>query len=223
MTSTTYPVSGPAPTLTFSQRLREETMRPHREAESEPFIDDLMAGRLNRDAYRALLEQYAVLYPTLEAVVAAQPADSVLAPFDHPGLHRTAALNADLDALSGTDRTPPVPLPAARALAERFSSGLAPERLLAHHYLRYLGDLSGGLAIGKLVSRHYGIEPEALSMWRFAGIDKPKVFKDGYRAHLDAAPLSAEQQDALIDEAAIGYQMNQAIFRELGDTHTTAV
>ncbi|MBD8021734.1 biliverdin-producing heme oxygenase [Brevibacterium gallinarum] len=221
MTMTTHETDAP-PALTFSQRLREETMRPHREAESEPFIADLMAGRLDRGAYQALLEQYAVLYPTLEVVVREQPASSVLSAFDHPGLARTAAINADLNALAGPDRLPPVALPATRALAKRINSELPAERLLAHHYLRYLGDLSGGLAIGRLVSRHYGIEPEALSMWRFEGITKPKVFKDRYRALLDSAELSPAQQDAVIDEAAIGYRLNQAIFAELGLMHTAA-
>ena len=214
--TTTTPTSG---TATFSQRLREETMRPHRAAESERFIVELMAGRLDRDAYCSLLEQYAVLYPMLEVSVREHTGDGLLAAFDHPGLARTEAINADLDALCGADRLPPLALPATRALAERIGSGLPAERLLAHHYLRYLGDLSGGLAIGRLVSRHYGIGPEALSMWSFAGIDKPKLFKDAYRASLDAAPLSPVQQDALIDEAAIGYRMNQAIYRELGELY----
>lgn len=201
----------------FSERLRAQTMRPHREAESETFIVELMAGRLSRSAYLALLEQYAVIYPALETAVAAYRGHRIISPFDHPGLARTAAIHADLDALAGADRPQPHTLEATAELAERIGSGLPPERLLAHHYLRYLGDLSGGLAIGKLVSRHYGIEPEALSMWRFAGIEKPKVFKDNYRANLDTVELTEQQQMALIDEAAIGYRMNQAIFRQLGE------
>lgn len=203
-------------TVAFSERLREATMTPHREAESEPFIVDLMAGKLDRGAYRALLGQYAVLYPTLEEAVQQYDRDPVIAPFHHPGLARTRAINSDLDALSGSDREPPVALPATRELVERIASGLPPERFLAHHYLRYLGDLSGGLAIGRLVSRHYGVEPEALAMWRFDGIEKPKLFKDAYRENLDTVPLSVERQDALIDEAALGYRLNRTIFAQLG-------
>lgn len=206
----------PAETASFSQRLREETQREHSAAESERFIVDLMGGKLDREAYIALLEQYAVLYPALESAVRAASSGSVLAMFDHPGLASTQAINDDLDKLLGTDRKPPVPVTATRLLAERFQSGLEPEQLLAHHYLRYLGDLSGGLAIGKLVKRHYSIEDEALNMWRFPGIDKPKLFKDDYRAKLDAVSLSEAQQEALIAEAELGFRLNKAIFRELG-------
>lgn len=206
-----------AETLSFSQRLRKETQREHSEAESEKFIVDLMAGRLDRHAYIALLEQYAVLYPALETAVQAAPSDSTVAFFDHPGLARTQAINNDLDYLLGEDRQPPVALEATRFLAEHFQSEASPEQLLAHHYLRYLGDLSGGLAIGKLVKRHYSIEDEALSMWRFPGINKPKLFKDDYRAKLDAVTLSREQQEAVIAEADLGFRLNKAIFRQLGE------
>ncbi|MDK7750999.1 biliverdin-producing heme oxygenase [Brevibacterium sp. UMB10442] len=207
-----------AETLSFSQRLRKETQREHSEAESERFIVDLMAGRLDRNAYIALLEQYAVLYPALESAVQAASAGSVLAMFDHPGLARTQAINDDLDQLLGSDRQPPVALEATRFLAEHFQSEVSPEQLLAHHYLRYLGDLSGGLAIGKLVKRHYSIEDEALNMWRFPGINKPKLFKDDYRAKLDAVTLTREQQEAVIAEAELGFRLNKAIFRQLGET-----
>ena len=70
-----------------------------------------------------------------------------------------------------------------------------PERYLAHHYLRYLGDLSGGQAVAALVTRHYGIPAEALSMYRFTELPKPKVFKDDYRELLDNAPLTDERRE----------------------------
>lgn len=211
-----------APQSEFSRRLKADTNDAHRAAESETFIGDLMGGKLDRDAYRGLIEQYSFIYPALESAVAAAGDDPHVARFHHPGLARTDAINRDLDALAGADRPAPTVLPATQRLVERIGSGLPPERLLAHHYLRYLGDLSGGLAIGKLVSRHYGIEPEALNMWRFEGIEKPKVFKDHYRAALDAVDFTPEEQEAFIDESRIGYQMNREIFADLGREFPTA-
>lgn len=200
----------------FSRRLRETTMEPHRNAESESFIVELMKGNLDTDAYIALLEQYAVIYAALEAEVRVRSADPVIAAFHDDGLERVAAINADLHVLAGDDRGAPHPVPATVALAERIRSGLPAERLLAHHYLRYMGDLSGGLAIALLVGRHYGVDSEALNMYTFPDISKPKVFKDGYRDRLDSAALTPEQQDAFIEEAALGYKLNQAVFHDLG-------
>ena len=91
-----------------------------------------------------------------------------------------------------------------------------PERFLAHHYLRYLGDLSGGQAIAALVARHYGIPAEALSMYRFTELPKPKIFKDSYRELLDNAPLTEEQRQALIDETVEGFRINASLFAQLG-------
>ena len=41
-------------------------------------------------------------------------------------------------------------------------------RYLAHHYARYLGDLSGGQAVAVLMARHYGATPEQLCFYDFA-------------------------------------------------------
>lgn len=212
----TATAQAPSPQSDFSTRLRAETNAAHRAAEGETFVTKLMGGELNARAYQALLEQYAHIYPALEAAVAKVETDPQVAAFHHPGLARTEAITRDLDALAGSDRGAPHAVPATLALVEHISSGLSVERLLAHHYLRYLGDLSGGLAIGKLVARHYGIAPEALNMWRFDGIEKPKLFKDHYRATLDANDFSPAQQQAFIEESGLGYQLNQAVFADLG-------
>ncbi|WP_237196783.1 biliverdin-producing heme oxygenase [Rothia nasimurium] len=86
---------------------------------------------------------------------------------------------------------------------------------MAHHYLRYLGDLSGGQAVAALVARHYGVPAEALSMYRFEELPKPKVFKDSYRGLLDDAPLTDAQHDALVDEALAGFDHNSRVFAQL--------
>ena len=90
-----------------------------------------------------------------------------------------------------------------------------PARIVAHHYLRYLGDLSGGQIIGRLVERHYGIAPGDLSMWRFEGIDKHKPYKDEYRAKLNVYAVTPERVSSLLEEAAKGFTLNKALFREL--------
>ncbi|MGO1319601.1 MAG: biliverdin-producing heme oxygenase [Galactobacter sp.] len=114
---------------------------------------------------------------------------------------------------------------ATQAYADRIEevgNDADPARLLAHHYLRYLGDLSGGQAIGKLVDRHYGPPADAMSMWHFESIPKPKVYKDGYRDLLDAFG-NERQRDAVVDEAVNGFRLNRDMFVELDGISKEAV
>ena len=174
-----------------------------------------------------LLSQYRFIYAALEEECRAlrgrsEPMDQeggLLADLLDPQLERLPSIEADLASLVpavGLDAAPGA-LPATREYAARIRAAAAedPARLVAHHYLRYLGDLSGGLAIGKLVSRHYGIAQEHLSMWNFHGIEKPKVYKDHYRTKLDAYAVDDARADALVDEAASGFALNRALFAEL--------
>ena len=46
-------------------------------------------------------------------------------------------------------------------------------RLIAHAYVRYLGDLSGGRIVGRILARSPGLGPEALSFYDFPGIADP--------------------------------------------------
>ncbi|MGV3246589.1 biliverdin-producing heme oxygenase [Rothia sp. 11254D007CT] len=204
---------------TFSARLKAETAARHEQAEHSSFMADLMGGKLDRKAYRMLLTQYVYIYEALEEVAAgfrAHPTP-ITDPFVLEGLDRLASIKADLAELGGPTSDQPLPATADYAAAIRATAS-APERFLAHHYLRYLGDLSGGQAVAALVARHYGVPAEALSMYRFEALPKPKVFKDSYRGLLDDAPLTDAQRDALVDEALVGFDCNTRVFAQLGES-----
>ena len=86
------------------------------------------------------------------------------------------ALERDLDVLAGPDWPRTIALlPEGKRYAEvvAAASGGAGDRLLAHAYTRYLGDLSGGQVIGRLLGRSLGMTEEALSFYRFAAIEDP--------------------------------------------------
>lgn len=205
---------------TFSARLKAETAARHEQAEHSSFMADLMGGKLDVGAYRMLLTQYVYIYEALEEVAAGFRANSnpITDPFVLEGLDRLASIKSDLAELGGTTAAHPLPATADYAAAIRATAS-APERFLAHHYLRYLGDLSGGQAVAALVARHYGVPAEALSMYRFEALPKPKVFKDSYRGLLDSAPLTDAQRDALVDEALAGFDHNSAVFSQLDQAY----
>jgi heme oxygenase len=203
----------------FSARLRAASQGAHEAAESQRYVSALVSGDLDLAAYTDLVVQHHAIYAALEGVGAELRQDPLAGPFVDEDLLRLPALEADLTHLLGPDWADRVEVaPATRVYAERIRTACAgsPERFIAHHYTRYLGDLSGGLYIGRAVARHYGLSEDAgVAFYRFDRITRPKVYKDAYRARLDALPLSEPAEAALLEEVLVAYQHNTAVFAAL--------
>jgi heme oxygenase len=88
-------------------------------------------------------------------------------------------------------------------------------RLLAHHYVRYLGDLSGGQAIGALVARNLSIPPNFLSFYDFEDIGDRVRYKETYRENLDTT-IDEKDYDRFIGEVILAFKYNREIFEALG-------
>ncbi|EON33980.1 MULTISPECIES: biliverdin-producing heme oxygenase [Gordonia] len=199
----------------ISARLRSATAVAHERAEHAPFIDDLMSGRLDTGEYQRLAIQLYFVYEALERVGAELAGDPVADAVLDPKLLRLQRLGADL-ASFGIDPSRETPLPAVRRYVTAIESTRAdPARYVAHHYTRYLGDLSGGQVVAHRMREHYGVDDDALSFYSFDEIDKLKRYKDAYRARLDALPLDADGIDRLVDEAVAAFDHNQAVFGDL--------
>ena len=186
-------------------------------AEGSTFIAELMDGKRSRHDYAALAGQQYFVYEALERVADTLMDDPVVAPFAAPELARLAEIDADLQFLVGADwRASVVALPATLRYAERIRETAEwPGGFLAHHYTRYLGDLSGGQIIRTLLQRQFGFDADGVRFYRFAGIPKSKPFKDAYRAKLDSVPLSAEERERVVDEVASAFDLNAAMFADL--------
>lgn len=203
--------AGSAP---FSTVLREATREEHTAAETRGFITRLMGGELEEGDYWRLLAQYLPVYEALEqSIAAAAEVDPLAAAFHDARLARVAAIRCDLAARFGKDAEVDPPLPVTERYARRIREATVPQ-LLAHHYLRYLGDLSGGQAIGALVARHYQVPRGQLAMWDFSAIDKPKRVKDEYRARLDEI-TDPEIRDEFLAETKRGYELAGELFAAL--------
>lgn len=204
----------------LSEELRTHTAQAHEEAEHSTFMNDLLTGKLDAQAFIKLQEQSWLFYTALEAAARACAEDSRAAGLLDPRLERKETLEADLDKLHEniTWRDNVTATAATASYAERLESIEAAKdfpRLVAHHYVRYLGDLSGGQVIARLVNREYGVSEEALSFYRFEDLGKLKPYKDNYRAELDALELTAEERAALLDEASDAFRFNQQVFQAL--------
>lgn len=206
----------------FSAEIRNATAAAHEEAESEGFVAQLMDGRLSEADFAAMLLQNLVIYRALERALRAND-DARLAAFADPALDRTAALESDMRHHFGADweaRLAAGDLPvvqAAREYARQLEEGAgSAELLLANHYVRYLGDLSGGQIIARRVQQHYGTPDEGLAFYRFPQIPKTKPYKDAYRAKLDAAEFTRAEQEEILRRAVEAFELNRRVFADLG-------
>lgn len=207
-------------TLSFSTAVRERSRSAHSASEHAGFMDDLMRGEGTREDYAALVAQHWFIYEALEGAIDQVAESPVAAPFLSPELTRVPALEADLACLIGPQwRSSIRPLPTTVRYVERIREVAAtwPGGYVAHHYTRYLGDLSGGQFIGKLMARQFGFDQDGIRFYLFEEIADPAAFKDDYRARLDAAGWDAAERDRVIDEVLVAYQFNTDLFVDLAD------
>jgi heme oxygenase (biliverdin-producing, ferredoxin) len=203
----------------FAFRLRTATRAQHEQAEESGFMSALIAGELPLAGYTALAGQLWHVYGALEGVAADLRDHPVAGPFIADELFRLPALEADLAYLLGPDWRDDVPATTAAAdYAARIRKVAStwPEGYVAHHYTRYLGDLSGGQILRRGLQRNYRLTDDGLTFFVFDDIAKPKVFKDNYRDLLDRIGLDTAGQDRVIDEARLAFELNTAVFATLG-------
>lgn len=207
----------------LSELLKTHTAAAHTEAEESTFVADMIEGRLDTAAVVSLLAQSLVIYRAFESTLLKFAGHPQLGGFIDPKLNRVAALEqdlafhfgADFEAMLGDGRIAVVP--ATHAYVERLTTAGddSVELLLAHHYVRYMGDLSGGQIIQRMVQRHYGIADEGLNFYAFTEIPKPKPYKDAYRERLNGTVFTPEQTAAILEFASESFEMNRAVFVDL--------
>lgn len=202
----------------FAARLRDLTREEHERTEESAFVSALLDGHLPRAAYAELLGQSYLFYRVLEEAGEKWRGDRVAGSFVFDELVRVPALTADLAWLRGTSwHASLAPLPATRRYVDRIREVCFTSRsaFVAHHYTRYLGDLSGGQIIRHKLRQVYDLTDEGVRFYHFDEIAKPKRFKDGYRDRLDGAGWDAGEQTALIAEANEAFRLNRAVFEDL--------
>lgn len=209
----------------FSQALRERTWSSHGESEGASFMSDLMTGKGTKADYIALVAQHFFIYQALEAAAARMSDDPVAAQFISPQLTRLPAITEDLRFLIGDNwRDVIAPLPTTVRYVDRLETVASTWAggFIAHHYTRYLGDLSGGQVIRSLMQRQFGFETNGVGFYLFDQVAKPKEFKETYREQLDAVGWGPEERDRVIDEVLIAYAFNTELFEDLSRAKAAA-
>ncbi len=210
----------------LSADLRAGTKTAHRAVESTPFARLLFSGQAQRATYVEYLRALHPIYAALEAALERLGDHSVVRAVRDPALSRTAALEADLRWFTGAeDWRETLPRPEAVAYARRIeqAADADPALLISHHYTRYLGDLSGGQMLKRIVVRTFDLKAETgAAFYAFPAILDPEAYKVAYRARLDGLALSASVVSAVVAEACLAFDLNHRLFEALAPTPSPA-
>lgn len=211
--------------LTLAKRLRQVSFGGHgsRDDWSEDpeksgprYYDAYLNGGLNTDGIAAQAAQHFLMYEAIEGA-AERHRDSLGEDFAFwmPELHRLPSLRADLEHWLGANWEAEVrgrfATPGIQAYVARINEVAlnSVPMFVAHHYTRYLADLSGGQMIARMFAESYGIEDgKGMQFYRFEEIEDANEFKDRYRALLNSAGFTEVEQEQIAEEVALAYRLN---------------
>ena len=196
------------------RRLHARIGKAHHQAEGMRVSLALLAGRAEPLQLAALVRALAPAYALLEQEAPALAAALGGAAIPWRSLARSTALHHDIAVLAAL---PPTPVSLAAAVWLEHLQRLcrqAPHRLMAHVYVRYGGDLSGGQKLAQQANAilvAHGLSP--LSFWTF---ERP-VEQLKLRLHegFEALDLSEQEDAELLEEAEVAFQFTQQLLAEL--------
>ncbi len=203
----------------LAQRLRTQTWPAHRRVEGTAFVRAMLRGELNLPGYALLLASLLPVYAALEAALRRHAGMPAVAAIYHPALEREAALRDDLAALQGDERAESLaPQPAALDYAKHLFAlaESSPALLVAHAYVRYLGDLSGGQAVQRVVARSLQLEGRrGTRFYDFGDEAQLAALAAHLRGGLDRIEADAATLDAIVTEAVAAFARHERLFEEL--------
>jgi len=193
------------------EALRERTKQLHAVAERTGIVAEILHRRASLAGYALLLRNLLPVYSTMEQALAAHRTTAVTGLLVRPELDRTGAIASDLRMIAELHEIGDLPqLPQATRYADaiRQASEGTGIGLIAHAYARYLGDLSGGQILKKLLERSLNLPPEALAFYDFPEIPDIAAFKSCYRAAINRAGDELGDFDPVADEGARAFELN---------------
>lgn len=206
-------------TASLAERLRNETRGLHTEVERSTLMHALLRGELSLLLYCMLLRNLHAIYLALEAALVHHAQQPLLAPIFASALFRTDALEQDLNTLYGPFWDQAIALqPASRLYVDRLRE-LHQTRsvlLVAHSYVRYLGDLSGGQILKRIVAKSFQLPDRAgTAFYDFGASDRARALTHGFRAGLDSIDAHEDQIAAIVTEAQQAFVLHRDLFAQL--------
>jgi heme oxygenase len=172
--------------------LKELTKDNHTNAERQEFVKILFSGSIDSKLYATYLYNQFPMYELLE--VCAMP-HGLLS--DMPGILRAKAIRTDFEELWGDVEDRPKLCPVVKSYMDHIMNIKDdPKKLMAHIYVRHMGDLAGGQMIAKKV-------PGAGKYYQFENADDLK------------AAVRLKIGDHMADEAKVCFDFATQFFKEM--------
>lgn len=171
--------------------LREYTNEKHRAAEATPFVQYMLHGNITLNDYAVYLQQMELVYRNIEYF-----AEISHLLHDLPDIKRSDYMREDLKELGFS--VAEKPMSSISKWCERivYLYYTDKSKILAHVYVRHMGDMYGGKIIAKKV-------PGSGKAYGFA--DRPALIK----------ALDAKLSTDLVDEALTAFDLAIEFFNEL--------
>jgi heme oxygenase len=171
--------------------LKELTWEHHKNAERQEFVREMFSGKLTEERYATFLFNQHPQYNLLEVFAMVHGLLDV---------RRAPAIHDDYQELwKDTNRQPPL-LPVVKEYMDHLVKiQNDPDKLMAHIYVRHMGDLSGGQMLAKKV-------PGSGKLYKF---DEPvDELKEKIRARLN---------DSMAEEAKICFDFATKLFQQMSE------
>jgi len=173
--------------------LKDLTWEHHQNAERQEFVKYLMSGNIDPKLYATYLWNQFPQYEILEVLAMS---NGLLD--DFPQIQRAKYILEDFRELWPQDEKPPEPTMATKKYITHMKSLMNdPDKLMAHIYVRHMGDLSGGQMIKKKI-------PGSGKFYDFEG--DVKEIKEAIRA---------KTNDSMSNEAKICFDYATELFKDM--------
>jgi heme oxygenase len=173
--------------------LRELTKDNHTSAERQEFVKILFSGIIDPKLYATYLYNQFFMYELLETCAMSHGLLSNM-----PGILRARAIRSDFEELWGSDeQDDPKLCPVVKSYQDHIVKIKDdPKLLMAHLYVRHMGDLAGGQMIAKKV-------PGAGKCYQFDDADNLK------------AAMRLKLDPSMADEAKVCFNFATQFFKEM--------
>lgn len=206
----------------LAQQLREGTKQSHTASENTAFMKCFLKGVMEKKPFGKLMADLYFVYATLEAELYRHREHPIVGKIYFPELERKPKLEEDLAFYWGENWQEQIAAsPAGKVYVDRIKeiSNTQPERLIAHSYVRYMGDLSGGQSLRNIARSAMDLPPDqGTRLHEFDAlptVEAKREFKQKYRDALNSISVDEETVKAIVAEANYVFELNRDVFHEL--------
>lgn len=236
--------------LGLALALDDGTRKSHSMAQNSAFVQGFFKGISSPESYKNLLTSLYYVYSAMESEVLDKMGDSDnqeaswIKALDAQELRRLSGLEKDMEYFYGANWKEDMAPPSEGTIAyvgrirelvgdmnnanesdEETSKKSLLFLFVAHQYTRYLGDLFGGQMMGNMASRSMDLPQDGsgTAFYTFDNVPSTKDFITEWYTTLNDLGISSQQQQQIVDEANLVFDLNIGILEELEGSPWAAI